>query len=65
MVGKYVYRSVQIAASSANSSQPATSSSSAEVDVNGQAVRSSDSQGTDDDALIQLIRREVHRALGK
>ncbi|CAO1620092.1 unnamed protein product [Parajaminaea phylloscopi] len=53
MVGKYVHRSIQIAASSANSQSDSQGA--------GAAVAGDDA----DDALIQLIRREVQRALAK
>lgn len=57
MVGKYVHRSIQIAASSANGSAPTKYDGDHKV-----TNRDSDD---DADALVKLIRREIQRALGK
>ncbi|CAO1618693.1 unnamed protein product [Jaminaea pallidilutea] len=58
MVGKYVHRSIAIAASSATKG---------ESDQNGASGSSSLTGAADDgdDALVKLIRREVQRALSK
>lgn len=58
MVGKYVHRSIAIAASSA------TKGESDQNEANGSSS-STGAADDGDDALVKLIRREVQRALGK
>ena len=58
MVGKYMHRSIQIAAT--QSLQGDAQDSQPTVDAGGKAVKE---DAGDNDTLIRLIRREVRRAL--
>lgn len=59
MVGKYMHRSIQIAAT--QSLQGDAQDSQPTIDAGGKAVKEDDAG--DNDTLIRLIRREVRRAL--
>ncbi|CAO1615413.1 unnamed protein product [Sympodiomycopsis kandeliae] len=68
IVGKYVYRSIQISASKSlsdpvapASGSPSMSNEPVEVDSDGKQIQAA----TDGDSLVQLIRREVRRVLNE